>query len=410
MAFWPKWLSFGGAAANRRFFGIQVDGTSGTPASTKPITDDTALQLSAVWACTKIISETVAGMPINFYEPGPNGTRTLIPDFHLSRLLNRMPNRWQTGVEFKNTTTISQSMRGNSYALKQFGTRGQLIGLVPLMASQMQVQLLDDGSKVFMYSNGKTTTAYAEQNIWHMMMMPSNAVIGLSPLEYAARSMGIATEAEDRVGTLARNGFKPTGVLMIDTTLTDDQRTQVRKQFSDLAAGQGDPLKVLEAGMKYQQISLSPKDVQLLETRRFQIEDIARFWGVPSVLINDTEAGTVWGSGIEQIVEGFYKFTIRPYLERYEASIEKNLLTPAERGNIRAEFDFSALLRGDETARIKNAAAEISGGLKSINEARKALDGSEPVEGGDKIFLQQQMTPIEELKNDTQNLTISSGT
>ena len=408
MAFWPKWLSWG-SVANRRFFGLQLDGTGGAT-TTKPVNDDTALQLSAVWACTKIISETVAGMPINFYEKNSDGTRTLVPDFHLSRLLNRLPNRWQTGVEFKNTTTISQSMRGNSYALKQFGTGGKLIGLVPLMASQMQVKLLDDGSKVFIYSNGKTTTVYAEQNIWHMMMMPSNAVIGLSPLEYAARSMGIATSAEDRVATLANNGFKPTGVLMIDSTLNDVQRTQVRKQFSDLAAGQGDPLKVLEAGMKYQQISLSPKDVQLLETRRFQIEDIARFWGVPSVLINDTEAGTVWGSGIEQIVEGFYKFTIRPYLERYEASIEKNLLTPAERGKFEAEFDFSALLRGDEKTRIENAAKEINGGLKTINEARKGLDGSEPVEGGNKIFLQQQMTPIEELKNDTSNLTISSGT
>ena len=405
----PAWLGWG-AAAGRRIFGIQIDGTRADPGSTTPVTDDTALQLSAIWACTKIISETVAGMPINFYRKNSDGTRTLDPNFHLARLLNRSPNRWQTGVEFRSTTTISQSMRGNSYSLKQFGAGGKLIGLVPLMPSQMQVKLLDDGSKVFLYSNGNTTTAYSEKNIWHMMMMPSNGIIGLSPLEYGSRAIGIGNSAEDRIGTLARNGFKPTGVLMIDATLTEPQRKQVRDQFSDLAQGQGDPLKVLEAGMKYQQISLSPKDVQLLESRRFQIEDLARFWGVPSVLINDTEAGTVWGSGIEQIIQGFYKFSIRPYLQRWEASIEKNLLTPVERANIEAEFDFAALLRGDEKTRIENAAKEIAGGLKTIDEARKALDGSEPVKGGDKIYLQQQMTPIEELKNDAQNLTISSGT
>ena len=406
----PAWLGLGGSAAGRRLFGIQIEGASATPASSTPVTDDTALQLSAVWACTKIISETVAGMPINFYVKNPDGTRTLDPDFHLARLLNRIPNRWQTGVEFKNTTTMSQSMQGNSYALKQFGAGGKLIGLVPLMASQMQVKLLDDGAKVFIYTDGRTTTVYAEQNIWHMMMMPSNAIIGLSPLRYGARAIGIGISAEDRVGVLARNGFKPTGILMIDKTLTPEQRTQIRAQFSDLQEGQGDPLKVLEAGLTYQQITMSPKDVQLLESRRFQIEDIARFWGVPSVLINDTEAGTVWGSGIEQIIQGFYKFTIRPYLERFEASIEKNLLTPAERAKIEVEFDFAALLRGDESTRIENAAKEVSGGLKSINEARRALDGSEPVEGGDKIYLQQQMTPIEELKNDASKITISSST
>ncbi len=404
----PAWLGLGGSAAGTRIPGIQNVGNPGTPASTKPVTNDTALQLSAIWACTKIISETVAGMPINFYRVDRDGTRTLDRTFPLSRLLNTMPNRWQTGVEFRNTITMSQSMEGNSYALKQFGVNGRLIGLVPLMASQMQVKLLDDGAKVFMYTNGKTTTAYAEQSIWHMMMMPSNAIIGLSPLRYGARAIGIGMSSEDRVATLARNGFKPAGVLMFDKILSDDQRTQIRKQFDDLATGQGDPLKVLEAGMVYQQISLSPKDVQLLESRRFQIEDLARFWGVPSVLINDTEAGTVWGSGIQQIVEGFYKFTIRPYLERYEASILKNLLTPQERENMVVEFDFSSLLRGDETTRIANGAAAVSGGLKTIDEARNDLDGLKPVDGGDKIYLQQQMTPIEELKNDAQTIEINS--
>ncbi len=402
----PSWLSFGGAAAGRRTFGKQSVGTSGQPASSTPVTEDTALQLSAFWACVKILSETVAGMPIRFYRLNPDGTRTLDTGHELGRMLNNGPNRWQTLNEYLNTITMSMAIDGNQYSLKQIGVRGNLIGLIPLMAAQMEVSLLDDGSKVFMYSNGKSTVAYSEQSIWHTMIMPSNAVVGLSPLRYGSRSIGIATSAEDRVGTLARNGFKPTGVLMYDKVLTQEQRDQIRQQFTDLQEGQGDPLKVLEAGMKYQQISLSPKDVQLLESRRFQIEDIARFMGVPSVLINDTEAGTVWGSGIEQIVEGFYKFGIRPYLERYEASIQKNLLPKEDRGRVEVEFDFSSLLRGDEKTRIENAAKEVSGGLKTINEARKSLDGSAPVEGGDKIFLQEQMTPIEELRNNAAPTTV----
>lgn len=405
----PAWASLGWAAAGRRLFGVQSVGTSGAPASTTPITNDTALQLSSFWACVKIISETVAGMPIKFYKLNSDGTRTLDTSNELMRLLNRGPNRWQTGIEYFNTITMSMAIEGNQYSLKQIGAGGRLIGLIPLMASQMEVRLLDDGSKVFMYSNGKNTVAYSEKSIWHTMIMPSNAVVGLSPLRYAARALGIATSAEDRVGTLARNGFKPTGVLMYDKVLNDEQRSQIRAQFSDLQEGQGDPLKVLEAGMAYQQISLSPKDAQLLETRRFQIEDIARFMGVPSILINDTEDGTKFGSALTEIVRGFYKFGVRPYLEVYEASIEKNLLPSADRGKVKPEFDISALLRGDEKTRIENAAKEIAGGLKTIDEARKQLDGSPPVPGGDRVYLQQQMTPIEELQNDAQNVTINTG-
>lgn len=404
----PAWFGMGGSAANRRAQGQQSDGTSPPPATDSTVTDDVALALSAVWACTKIISETVAGMPVVFYRKNGDGTRTEDSAFWLSRLLNGSPNRWQTSVDYSTTLTISESMRGNAYSLIQRGLGDRIIGLVPLMASQMTVQLLDDGSKVFYYTNGSTTTAYAESSIWHTSMMPSNGVIGLSPLKYASRSIGISTSAEDRVGQLARNGFKPTGVLMYDKVLKPDQRDQIRRQFADLQQGQGDPLRVLEAGMSYQQVSLSPKDMQLIESRRFNVEDIARFWGVPSVLINDTTAGTVWGSGISEIIQGFYKFTVRPYLERREASIEKYLMSTSERMLYDVEYDFSVLLRGDEKTRIDNERNAVNGGLRTINEARRNLDGSPPVNGGNKVYLQQQMTPIEELKNDdTKNIALS---
>ena len=399
----PSWLSFGGAAAGRRTPGTQSVGASAPPASTTPVTNDTALQLSAVWACTKIISETVAGMPIVFYKKNADGTRTRDDSFWLSSLLNNSPNRWQTGVDYGTTTAISEAMQGNAYSLIQRGVRGRIVGLVPLMASQMTVSLLKDGSKVFEYTNGNDITVYSEVNIWHTMLMPSNAIVGLSPLRYASRAIGTATSAEDRVGTLALNGFKPTGVLTIDKVLKPEQRDQVRQNFSELQEGQGNPLMVLEAGFAYQQVSLSPKDVQLLESRRYSVEDIARFWGVPSVLINDTEAGTVWGSGIQQIVEGFYKFSIRPYLERREASIKKYLMSREERAQYDVEYDFSSLLRGDESTRIKNGTMAIAGGAKTINEVRKDLNGLPSVDGGDKVYLQQQMTPIEELKNDNQD-------
>ncbi len=401
MGFWSRAFSwFGGSTAGRRQEGKQSSGNPPPPASAVPVNQDTALQLSTIWACTKIISETVAGLPIKFYKKLPDGTRVHDPDFYLSRLLNGKVNRWQTGVDFKNTVAISESMLGNAYSLIQRGIGNKIIGLVPLMAAQMEVKLLKDGSKVYCYTDGRAVKVYSEKSIWHTMMMPSNAVIGLSPLTYAARAIGIATSAENRVGALALNGFKPAGVLMYDKILTPDQREQIRNSFSDLQEGQGDPLRILEADMTYQQVSISPKDAQLLETRQFSVRDLCRFWGVNSVLVNDTEAGTTWGSGIQQIFEGFYKLTIRPYLERSEASIKENLLTSQERVLYDVEYDFSSLLRADEKTRIENATKSIAGGLKTVNEARLTFDGSKAVDGGETIYMQQQMTPIEELKND----------
>jgi HK97 family phage portal protein len=212
------------------------------------------------------------------------------------------------------------------------------------MAEQMEVALLTDGTVTYRYNSGTDVSVYSPESIWHIKLM-SNGIVGLSPLAYARNAIGIGIAGDDRVKTLASNGFKPTGVLTIDKLLKPEQREQIRLAFADLQQGSGDPLRVLEAGMTYQQVSMNPKDVQLLETRRFQIEDIARFFGVPSVLINDTSASTTWGSGIQQIVEGFYKLGLRPYLERYEAAIRNTLLSADDKRNFEFEFDFELNLQ-----------------------------------------------------------------
>jgi len=392
--FYSLWAAL--TRAGTRIPGRQDIGGSGGPAP-KPVTADTALALSAVWACVRLISEAVGAMPGRFYEKLDDGTRQPWDAHDLSTLLNGSPNRYQTRNEFFETMTINLLLHGNAYARVARAADGRIVSLMPLMAAQMEVDLGLNGDKIYRYNDGQNVFFIAQENIWHVMLMPSNAIIGLSPIYYGARTMGIAIAAEDRVSILAENGFKPTGVLMIDKLLKEDQRAQIREQFSDLQEGQGDPLKVLEAGMKYQQISMNPKDVQLLETRKFSIEDIARFYGVPSVLINDTTATSVWGSGIAEIKEGFYTLTLQPLLERYEASIKKWLIRPEERSTIDVEFDFSAFLRGNEKTQIETASAAIRGGVQSVNEARRKM-GLPPVEGGNTIYLQQQMIPLDKLQ------------
>lgn len=372
--------------------GVQSAGSR--PVQTaKPVNADTALALSAVWACTRLTAEGVGAMPIDFSTVAADGTLTEDKSYPLAELFRRGPNRYQTRNEFMETMVINLMLHGNAYARKVKNARGEIISLMPLMAEQMEVSLTNSGERTYLYTEGVNVVAMAQENVWHVPLMPSNGVIGLSPLQYGARTMGIAMAAEDRVNTLAANGFKPAGVLMIDKVLKPEQRQQIREQFSDLQEGQGDPLKVLEAGMTYQQVSMSPRDVQLIETRRFSIEDIARFYGVPSILINDAQATTAWGTGIGEIKEGFYTLTLQPLLERIEASMKKWLVDPEDRDRIDIEFDFSRFLRGNQKARVEAGAAAVKGGLKTINEVRRE-EGLPPVDGGDQIYVQAQMRPL----------------
>lgn len=359
--------------------------------SAAPVTFDTAMSISAFWASARLLSEAIGAMPVKCYRTKGKG-REEDRGYHLWRLLNYQPNRYQTRTEFFETLTLSLAVTGNSYcAIQRDGDR--IISLLPLMASQMEVDLQDDGTPVYTYYDGAgNVRAYAAESIWHVKLF-GNGVIGLSPLGYARQSIGIAIAADNRVTRISANGGKTSGVLMIDRVLTPEQRKAVRANFQGITEGNDDNLFVLEADMKYQQTSMSPADAQLLETRKFQIEDIARFMGVPSVLINDTSGSTTWGSGIEQLVQGFYKLNLRPYLERIESSIKRHLMPVGDWDGVDIEFDFDALLRADKLARYEAYAKAINAGLVMPNEPR-ADEGLPPMPGGDQLIVNGNMVPL----------------
>lgn len=384
--------------ATRRDIGKQqTGGSTYSGGSGKAVNAETALKLSAVWACVRLLSESVGAMPINVWRIDRDGKRMLDTNHWLHSLLNNLPNRYQTRNEFFETITANLFLSGNAFVRKDIKPgNGQVTQLIPLSASQTEVELTANGDRIYKYSRGGNLQTLSQGEVWHMPLMPTNGVVGLSPLQYGARTMGIAMAAEDRVAKLASNGFKPTGVLMIDQLLKPGQRDAIREEFSDLMEGEGDPLRVLEAGMTFQSISMPPKDVQLLETRKFSIEDIARIYGVPSILINDTAASSTWGSGISEIKEGFYTLTLQPLLERIEASIKRWVLPTGERDRFEIEFDFTKFLRGNEAARVSTATSAISGNLLTIDEARERFDGLAPLpEGrGSVMYNQSQMIPL----------------
>lgn len=399
MAFWKSLVGYMTGASYRQE-GVQL----GAPASyasspSVPINTDIALQLSAVWACARLKAETVGSMALNVYKVDSNGVKTPDRQHPLSVMFGGKVNRWQTKQEFFETITFQLVLHGNAYALKQYGTKGQLVGLIPLMAEQMQVSLKENGARVYKYTENGKTVEYSEEKIWHTKLF-GNGIIGLSPLEYARNSIGVGVAAEKSVGKIYKNGGKPSGVLTYDKVLNEQQRKSVRENLSDLSASDSERLFVLEAGMKFEQVSLSPQDIELLQSRRFQIEDIARFFNVPSVLINDMSASTAWGSGIEKIVQGWYKLGLRPYLERYEASIKANLFSPEDRAQYDIEFDFKSLLRPDFYDRVKAGKEGVQGGLITPNEWRLE-EGMPSLDGGDSLLVQQQMIKLENVGQNT---------
>lgn len=366
--------------------------------SALPVTLDTSLQLSAVWACVRLLSECVGSLPVNVYKIDKNGTRSLDRTHPIAKLMNGKVNRWQTRQEYFETLMYQNVLMGNDYSVVNRNSAGDVVSLIPLMSEQMEVDLLSDGEVSYRYTEGSDVNVYSSQTVWHNKCF-GNGIVGLSVLDYARQSLGIAMATEKATTKIYRDGGRPSGVLTMDDFLKKEQKEEIRTTFSNLTESiDSGRLFVLEGGMKFQQVALSPEDIELLASRRFQIEDIARFFGVPSVLINDTNAATTWGSGIQQIVNGFYKLTLRPYLERYEASMRNRLLTPAERLEYDIEFDFNALLRPDKADRIISNKEAIMSGQLTPNEARKS-EGEAPMPGGDKIMMQAQMTPIETLGN-----------
>lgn len=390
-----RWVQ-GGQSRNR---GLQITGPgSYAHESATPVTVESALQLSAVWACVKLITETIGALPINVYKLSDGGVRTPFPDHPLSKLFRGKVNRWQTKQEYIESIVYQFVMQGNDYSvIQRQGVKkdGDIIGLVPLMTPQMSVELQDSGEIQFRYTEDRGLRVYSDKTIWHNKLF-GNGIVGLSPIGYARNSIGVGQAAEMAVTKIYKNGGKPSGLLMIDKTLKKEQRDQIKKNFAELAEGNEERLFVLEADMKYEQVSLSPQDIELLQSRRFQIEDICRFFGVPSILVNDNQQTTAWGTGIGQIIEGFYKFGLRPYATRYASSMKANLLTPAQRDTVDIQFDFEDLLQASFLDRIKAGKEGVTGGLLMPNEWREG-EGLKPAPGGDKLFLQQQMTPADQL-------------
>lgn len=353
---------------------------------------DGALQISTVWACIELRANTIASLPFFAYTQN-NGQKELARDSRLYSLLHESPNSRMTPFEFWRAMMLNHDLRGNAYARIDRDANGEAVALWPMPADQVTVSVLDDGSMIYVYRVDQDVAVFAESSVLHLKNL-GNGTVGLAKLEFMRATMDEASKAQASASKIFGNGGKPTGVLMVDGMLKPEQRAKIRENFSEMQSGSVSRLFVLEAHMKYQQLSISPEDQQLLESRRYGVEECCRWFGVPAVLVN--HAGVVQ-YGNHDIVEGFfYKLTIRPVIVGIEQAVRKRVMTTRQRVTMSGEMEMSALLRGSAAERAEMYAKGAQNGWITRAEIRQ-LEGWPYIAGSDELTAQSNLVPLSKL-------------
>lgn len=361
------------------------------------ISDERALQISTVWSCVRLISTVVSSLPLDVFETVDNNRSKVGLDNPLARLLRYSPNQFMTPVEFRECMTMQLCFYGNAYALIERNSQDDVVSLTPLHSVNMDVRLA--GKRiVYRYKRDKEYAEFSQREIFHLKGFGFNGLVGLSPIAFACKSAGVAIAMEDNQRDFFANGSKSPKILKTGgPVLTKDQRTQLDENFKEIAGG---PVKkrlwILEGGFEAMDIGVSPQDAEQMDARKFQVSELARFFGVPPHLVGDVEKSTSWGSGIEQQNLGFLQYTLTPYLTRWEQSLHRWIVKPADRGRLHAEHNLDGLLRGDSAARADYQTKMVNAGLRAINELRR-IDNLPPLEGGDVATRQSQNVPITQL-------------
>lgn len=376
--------------------GYRADvGTMGGTAAGQSVTVNSALQLSVVWACVRLIAETISTLPLFLYQK--NGAlRKLAPDHPLYVLIHDQPNADMTAVEFWEAVVSQLCLWGNSYVLKSFNSLGHLVALDPLLPDLMTVRRDRYGVVTFIYADPAGQKTYTERDIWHVKGFGTDGLCGRSPIRNGLRSMGLAMATDAAAASSFTEGTRPTGVVTIKEFLKPDQRAQYKDKlkegaFGTPATGQ---VQLLEGGAEYQSTAgMNPDDMQMIESRSFNVEDLCRWFNVPPSMVGHGTAVSNWGTGREQIMLGFLAFVLRPYLVRIEQGIKKSLLRPEERVRYFAEFSVEGLLRADSGARAAFYATMVQNGLKTRNEVR-LLENDQPMPGGDELTVQSNLIPL----------------
>ena len=359
------------------------------------VTAATAMSLSAAWSCVKSNSQLVGSLPLALYEKDRNGKRVKIED-PLAEILTVSPNSDQTAFEFWESQEAQKLLHGNSYAEKLFiGDR--LVGLRPLLDTT-PVRNADGRFDYRFRDRGKMYTLPASK-VFHMRGFGDGDGLDLSAIKHGVQSFGSALAADQTAGTMFKNGMVASGVLKSGQVLDATQRAQREKMLDRYtSSAKAGKIMTLEAGLEYQPLQINPEDAQLLETRRFQVEDVCRWFGTPPVVIGHAGQGqTMWGSGVEAIMLAWLTLGINPQLRRNEGRIHKDLIPPSKRGRWYVEWNREAMLQMDSKAKGDFLSKMTTTGIMSRDEGRDKLNMARRGGAADELTAQTALAPIDKL-------------
>ena len=374
------------SAAPAFFFGSSVAG--------KSVTARTAIQVSAVYACVRVIAETVASLPLSLYQETEEGSQKAFKH-PLYRLLHDEPNPEMTSFVLRETMLSHLLLWGNAYCQVIRNGRGQVTALYPLLPDRMTVDRDEQGNLIYAYTSatGKVVTV-PPTSILHIPGMGFDGVMGYSPVALERNAIGLGMAAEEYGSRFFSNGATPSGVLTHPNTVKNPGA--LRQSWNAAYGGSSNSgrVAILEEGMKFERISMPNNEAQFLETRKFQVSEICRIFRVPPHLVGDLEHATF--SNIEHQSISFGMHTIRPWLVRIEQSMNRALLSESEKSHYYVRFNMDGLLRGAYKERMEGYAIARQNGWMSANDIRE-LESMNPIpdsEGGNAYLVNGNMIPI----------------
>lgn len=369
-------------------------GDSGAVVMSEPA----ALYAVPVYACVRILSETIASLPLHMYLRLATGGKTRATQHELAQLLHDQPNPDMSAFEMREALVGHLCLWGNAYAEIQRDKRGRVEAIWPLRPDRMTVERTPEIGLIYRYRLGDgTEKIFPGRQIWHIRGLSSNGVVGYSPIHLASQSIGLYKQTETYGSKFFSNDSRPGGVLKTASKLSPESADRLKETWEAAHRGSGNAWRVavLEEGLDWQQIGIAPDDAQFLETRKFQITEIARLFRVPPHMLADLEQATF--SNIEHQSIEFVTHTIRPWLVRIEQSISRSLIADQDRGSVFAEHMIDGLLRGDIQSRYAAYAVGRQWGWLSVDEIREKENLNPlPDEKGTEYLVPMNMLPAGE--------------
>ncbi len=389
------------------WLGVPIGLTTGTfwqewmgmSTSGKVVSADKAIRLSAVWACVRLLSESVSTLPLKIYERQSDGSRKPATNHPAYQVLCRRPNLEMTPSRFMLMLVASICLRGNGFVEKKM-IGNKLVSLVPLLPQNMVVKRLDNGSLQYTYTESNSQRVIPAKNIMHIRGFGLDGVCGMMPMMTGRDVIGAAMAVEESAAKIFENGLQSSGFLSAETALDNDQRERLRGYMQAFTGSRNaGKIMVLEGGLKYQNVTMNPEAAQMLESRAFSIEEICRWFRVPPFMVGHADKQSSWASSVEGMNLQFLTNTLRPLLVNIEQEISRCLLDGDE--DLFAEFSVEGLLRADSAGRSAYYTTALQNGWMSRNDVRR-LENMPPIEGGDLYTVQLNLTPLEDLKQNSQ--------